>query len=244
MKKLVLSVVALLTFAALSLQAQVTVTYKVDITAYLAGGATLGANGIRVGGNFADQSAAVTAGNMVNWSPSDANSAMTDMGNNIWSIAVTYPAASVGATQTYKFVNNDWGTNEGTDPANTIATGGCGVDDGSGNINRTLVIPATNTEVCFVWDGCSACGAASVKGAVVNKLAIYPNPASSSFRMDLSGNGAAFASISDLTGKVVRTLAGNSLSGEISIADLNAGVYTVTLTEGTKVSQTPLMVTK
>ena len=243
MKKLVLSVVALLTFAALSLQAQVTVTYKVDITAYLAGGATLGANGIRVGGNFADQSAAVTAGNMVNWSPSDANSAMTDMGNNIWSVAVTYPAASVGATQLYKFVNNDWGTNEGQ-TGSTIAPEGCGVDDGAGNINRTLVIPATNTELCFVWDGCSACGAASVKGAVVNKLAIYPNPASSSFRMDLSGNGAAFASISDLTGKVVRTLAGNSLSGEISISDLNAGVYTVTLTEGTKVSQAPLMVTK
>jgi hypothetical protein len=136
---------------------------------------------------------------------------MTDMGNNIWSIAVTYPAASVGATQTYKFVNNDWGTNEGTDPANTIASGGCGVDDGAGNINRTLVIPATNTEVCFVWDGCSACGAASVKGAVVNKLAIYPNPTSSSFRMDLTGNGSASASITDLTGKVVRTLAANSL---------------------------------
>ena len=62
--------------------------------------------------------------------------------------------------------------------------------------------------------------------------------------MDLTGNGSASASITDLTGKVVRTLAGNSLGGEISIADLNAGVYMVTLTEGTKVSQAPLMVTK
>jgi hypothetical protein len=244
MKKLVLSVVALLSFAALNLQAQVTVTYKVDITAYLSGGATLGANGIRVGGNFADQGATVTAGNMVNWSPSDANSAMTDMGNNIWSVAVTYPATSVGATQTYKFVNNDWGTNEGTDPANTIASGGCGVDDGSGNINRTLVIPATNTEICFVWDACSTCGGTSVKGAVVNKLAIYPNPTSSTFRVELSGNGAASASITDITGKVVRTLSDNILSGEISISDLNAGVYMVTLTEGTTVSQAPLMITK
>ena len=243
MKKLVLSVVALLTFAAASLQAQVTVTYTVDITAYLAGGTALGANGIRIGGNFADQSGAVTAGNMVNWSPSDANSAMTDLGNNIWSIAVTYPAASIGATQLYKFVNNDWGTNEGQ-TGSTIAPGGCGVDDGAGNINRTLVIPATSTELCFVWDGCTACGTASVKGAVVYKLAIYPNPTSSSFRMDLTGNGSASASITDLTGKVVRTLAGNSLGGEISIADLNAGVYMVTLTEGTKVSQAPLMVTK
>jgi uncharacterized protein GlcG (DUF336 family) len=30
--------------------AQVTVTYKVDISNYLAGGATLGVNGIRIGG--------------------------------------------------------------------------------------------------------------------------------------------------------------------------------------------------
>ena len=32
--------------------AQVNVTYKVDITDYLAAGNTLGANGIRIGGNF------------------------------------------------------------------------------------------------------------------------------------------------------------------------------------------------
>ncbi len=137
----------------------VTIIYKVDITNYLASGAVLGANGIRVGGNFADQSASVAGGNMVNWSPSDANSAMVDLGNNIWSITVTYPPSSVGATQTYKFVNNDWGTNEGTDPLNTIATGGCGVDDGAGNINRTFVIPASNQTICYLWDACTACSA-------------------------------------------------------------------------------------
>lgn len=243
MKKLVLSA-ALVVAAALGLQAQVTVTYKVDITNYLSGGATIGANGIRVGGNFADHGGAVTAGNMVNWSPSDANSGMTDQGSNIWSIAVTYPATAIGATQLYKFVNNDWGTNEGTDPANTIATGGCGVDDGAGNINRTLVIPATSTEVCFVWDGCSACGQSSVKTSVINKLSISPNPATSSIRLDLAGSGNASASFTDLTGRTVKTLSGSLLNSDISIADLNAGMYMVTLTEGSRVSQASLVVTK
>ena len=35
------------------LAAQVSVTYQVDVTNYVAGGATLNPNGIRVGGNFA-----------------------------------------------------------------------------------------------------------------------------------------------------------------------------------------------
>jgi hypothetical protein len=146
------------TFTTQSSQPQtVTITYKVDITNYLAGGATLGANGIRVGGNFGDRGASSAGGAMVNWSPADANSALTSLGNNIWSIQVTYPSSSIGSVQSYKFVNNDWGTNEGTDPANTIASGGCGVDDGAGNINRTQIIPATSTEVCFVWDACTPC---------------------------------------------------------------------------------------
>lgn len=241
MKKLVLSA-AFMAMAAFGANAQVTVTYKVDVTAYLAGGATVGANGFRIGGNFADQGATVTAGAMVNWSPSDANSAMSDQGNNIWSIAVTYPSTSVGATQLYKFVNNDWGTNEGL-AGSTIATGGCGVDDGSGNINRTLVIPATDQTVEFCWDACTNC-ATSVKSAVINKLSLSPNPASSSIRLELSGNGNASASITDLTGRVVKNFSGSVLNSDISIADLNAGMYMVTLTEGSRVSQASLVVTK
>lgn len=233
--------------AALGVNAQVTVTYKVDITDYLAAGNTLGAGGMRVGGNFAAQSATNGANPMVDWSPSNEFSAMADQGNNIWSIAVTYPATAIGASQSYKFVNNDWGApgvaNEGGS-ASTIATGGCGSDDGAGNINRTLVIPATNTELCFTWESCNACGQSSVKSSVINKLSLSPNPASSSIRLDLSGNGNASASITDLTGRVVKNLSGSVLNSEISIADLNAGMYMVTLTEGNRVSQASLVVTK
>jgi hypothetical protein len=244
MKKLVLSMAAFLSLAALSLQAQVTVTYKVDITEYLAAGNTLGAGGMRVGGNFATQSALNGTNPMADWSPSNEFSAMTDQGNNIWAISVTYPTG--GATQLFKFVNNDWGqpgvANEGGS-ASTIGTGGCGVDDGAGNINRTLVIPATNTEVCFAWESCTACGTSSVKSSVVNKLSIAPNPASSLVRLNLSGNGLASASITDLSGKVVKQV-NFVLNDEISVSDLNAGMYIVTVTEGSKISQATLAVTK
>jgi len=80
MKKTLTLAAALVASAAF---AQVTVTYKVDITDYLAGGATLGANGMRIGGNFAAQGATAGTNAMVDWSPSNQYSAMTDEGSNI-----------------------------------------------------------------------------------------------------------------------------------------------------------------
>ncbi len=159
MKKLLFQLIAIM-LVSTGLMAQVTVTYKVDITDYLAAGNTLGAGGIRIGGNFSDQGATNAAGTAIpNWTPSNPLCALSDQGNNIWAITITYPASSVGATQLYKFVNNDWGTNEGTDPANTLVSGGCAVLDGGNNTNRTLEIPAANTTLCYVWDGCAPCGA-------------------------------------------------------------------------------------
>jgi hypothetical protein len=212
-----------------SVFSQVTVTYKVDITNYIAGGATLSANGIRVGGNFADQSATVGASiSMVNWTPSDANSAMTDLGSNVWSIAVTYPTASVGLTQLYKFVNGDWGTNEGTDAANTIASDGCGIDDGGGNINRTLTIPASDTTVFYCWDKCAACETGSI--GEINKFEVktYPNPANEVIQFDIAADDYVI-SISDISGKLIMT----SEKPIIDIAPLNSGIYTYVVNSAT-----------
>ena len=114
--------------------AQSTVTFKVDITNYVAGGAVIDPTGIRVAGTFSTNGGTVTAGAMADWSPTTPTSGMTDLGNNIWSIDVTFPSTAVDATLLYKFVNGNWGTNEGTDAANTIGAGGCGVDDGAGNV--------------------------------------------------------------------------------------------------------------
>ena len=143
----------------------VSVTYKVDITNYLAGGATLGANGMRIGGNFTTRGASLP-----NWTPSAAACAMTNEGNNIWSITVVYPDSAIGKVQRYKFVNNDWGTNEGSD---SLVAGGCGVQDG-GDVNRVLTIPATNTTYSYCWDRCRAClipaGLPSVSTASVSAI--------------------------------------------------------------------------
>ena len=236
MKKTLTLAAALVASAAF---AQVSVTYKVDITDYLGAGATLGANGMRVGGNFADQTATVGGNAMVNWSPSDANSAMTDEGNNIWSITVDYPASAVGLQHFYKFVNNDWGTNEGTDPASTIATGGCGVDDGAGNINRTITVPSANAAFLYCFDACLQCDGTSpvlsIEKNEVVALTVSPNPTTGAVSLEFSARAAGFAGINvvNILGQSVMSFeraveAGvNTLNADLNVAN---GTYFVEVT--------------
>jgi hypothetical protein len=225
------------TTGAYSFQTTFDVTYKVDVTNYLTAN-TLAANGIRVGGNFTDNGATVAAGPVANWSPGDANSAMTDEGNNIWSITVSYPVASIGATQFYKFVNGDWGANEGTDAANTIAVDSCGVDDGAGNINRTYALmPGT---VCYVWDACTACGVSVAENAIAN-LTVAPNPATDVVNFTFEANNAAIATVTifDLAGKAVATqtvATSATTTVEMNTTALQAGSYIYNVVAGDKVA--------
>jgi hypothetical protein len=225
-----------------SFQTTFDVTYKVDITNYLTAN-TLAANGMRVGGNFTDNGATVAAGPVANWSPADANSAMTDEGNNIWSITMSYPVASLGLTQLYKFVNGDWGANEGTDAANTIATDSCGVDDGAGNINRTYTImPGT---VCYVWDACTACGVSVAENAIAN-LTVAPNPATDVVNFTFEANNAAVATVTifDLAGKAVATqtvATSATTTVEMNTTALQAGSYIYNVVAGDKVASGKLI---
>jgi hypothetical protein len=236
MKKTLTLAAALVASAAF---AQVSVTYKVDITDYLGAGNTLGANGMRVGGNFADQGATVGGNAMVNWSPSDANSAMTDEGNNIWSITVEYPASAVGALHYYKFVNNDWGTNEGTSASSTIATDSCGVDDGAGNINRTITVPAANAAFLYCFDACMQCDGTSpvlsIEKNEVVALTVSPNPTTGAVSLEFSARAAGFAGINvvNILGQSVMSFeraveAGvNTLNADLNVAN---GTYFVEVT--------------
>jgi hypothetical protein len=220
-----------------SFQTNFDVTYKVDVTNYSAT-TPVAANGIRVGGNFAFNGGSVAAGPVADWSPSDPSCAMTDEGNNIWAITVSYPVASLGAVQLYKFVNGDWGANEGTDPANTIAVDSCGVSDNDGNINRTYALmPGT---VCYVWDACTACGVSVAENAITN-LTVAPNPASDVVNFSFEANNAATATVTlfDLTGKVVatQTVATSAVTNvEMNTTALQAGSYIYNVVAGDKVA--------
>jgi len=209
--------------------AQVTVTFQVDVTNYLASGVTLDPTGIRVGGNFSTNGGQANGGPMADWSPTTATSAMTDMGNNVWQIVVDFPATAVDQTLLYKFINGNWGMNEGTDPANTIVAGGCGVDDGSGNINRTLVIPGAATTVTYCWDACAASCSANLIDNAISNLVVSPNPANDVVTFNFNANATtAEIVLFDLSGKVVATKSvatGSENAVEISTSNLMAGSY-------------------
>ncbi len=231
-------------FISSALIAQVNVTYQVDITDYLLT-TPLGENGIRIGGNFADLGATKGGEPMLNWSPADANSALTDMGDNIWSITVTYPDTSIAKLQQYKFVNNDWGTNEGTDPANTIATDGCGTDDGSGNINRELIIPANDVTNTYCWDRCLQCDGSDPSTDIENvdaikyAVSISPNPFNSNVEIafNLVSNEKVTLTIYNMMGAQVATLINGNLGAGNHVANWNgnnlpAGNYMYRLQAG------------
>ena len=179
-------------FITAAMTAQVNVTYMVDITDYLAAGNVLGAGGIRIGGDFAATGGMNGAAAMAAWAPADPTCALTDMGGNVWGIVVTYPDASIGLDQPYKFVNNDWGTNEGTDAANTIGADGCGTDDGAGNVNRHLLIPDADIMLQYCWDRCFKCDGSDpiVLGIFdtptsLGAVTVSPNPVSSPIRLKM-----------------------------------------------------------
>ena len=209
--------------------AQVTITFQVDVTNYLASGVTLDPTGIRVGGNFSTNGGQANGGPMADWSPTTATSAMTDMGNNVWQIVVDFPATAVDQTLLYKFINGNWGMNEGTDPANTIVAGGCGVDDGSGNINRTMVIPGAATTVTYCWDACAASCSANLIDNAISNLVVSPNPANDLVTFNFNANATtAEIVLFDLSGKVVATKSvatGSENAVEISTSNLMAGSY-------------------
>ena len=208
--------------------AQVTVTFQVDVTNYVAGGATLDGTGMRVAGTFSGRQGTVGGSAMADWSPTVLTSAMTDNGNGIWEIVVDFPAAVVGDTLLYKFVNGNWGMgmNEGNP-----ALGNCGVGDGFGGFNRALAIPVTNQTKLYCYDSCYSCAGSGVglNENVVTNLEVSPNPATDivTFKFNSNANTAEIV-LFDLSGKVVATksvVTGAENSVEISTANLMAGSY-------------------
>ncbi len=237
--------------------AQVTVTYEVDVSNYITF-TTITEGGMRVGGDFGTNEAtnATTGEAMVDWTPTDPNSAMVDMGDNIWSISVTYPASSIGNTQQYKFVNGDWGMNEGTDTS-LIADAGCGVDDGSGNINRNLVIPGNDIGYQYCYDACTKCDGSAPEiiagiftfNPAVSSISVYPNPAVSNINVnfEIVKPGDITFEVFSLTGQLLISeteffnFSGNAVK-TLNVSSLASGLYTVMVNNGESRGSTSLNV--
>lgn len=222
MKKIYFLLSLIITF---SLSAQVSITHRVDITNYLAGGATLDPTGIRIAGNFADNSATTGSTSMANWTPTDAGGAMTDLGNNVWEITIDYPNS--GDTVYYKFVNGDWGADESVNDTVCGGGGGFGTD-------RIFAISASNTGFTYCWASCTQCdsSAANIIESNITNVSVSPNPCENftTFNFNLKNSNETNISIYDLTGKLVDNVINSvitrgSQSVEYNTSNLNNGIY-------------------
>ena len=212
--------------SAMMAQAQVAVTFNVDMT-----GSTVDANGVHMAGNFNDVNYDGTAENAayVNWNPSAI--ALADQGNGIWSVTLNL----VAERYEFKFINgNDWPFAEDVPPA-------CQVEV-NGNDNRFWSISGANaTEsmtVCYA--SCAACGENTVRfrvdmtqeAAGINPAGIFVagdfqgwNPAGSQL-IDPDGNGTfeGYYSIGNASAANFKFINGNdwafaeSVPGDCSIA--------------------------
>lgn len=224
--------------------AQVSITHRVDVTDYLAGGATLDPTGIRIAGNFADAGATTGGVSLVNWSPTDAGGAMTDAdGDNIWEITIDYPSS--GDTVYYKFVNGDWGADESV--TDTVCGGGGGFGS-----DRIFAIPSSSTGYTYCWASCTQCDGNPASIASINTsniINISPNPASenTNFNLTLHTNGLVSINLFDITGKLIDNVSTNYLNkGVHSIAyntsKLNSGIYIYQVETGKQLSSGKLIV--
>ena len=232
-------------FIGVSLTAQVAVTFEVDASAYVAGGATIDPSGIRIAGNFSTRQGTVSGAAMGEWSPISGTAAMTNMGGNIWKVVVTFPNASKGLTLNYLFVNGNWGMQEGTAGTSTILSGGCGETltvQGTPLTVRKYTIPQTATTKHVCWDKCLyACNgsAASVEDQAIAGLSVSPNPMTDAAVFKFStAVPEVTITLMDLTGKVVATKAVATQAEntvEISTAHLLTGSYLYQIAAGSEV---------
>ncbi len=208
----------LFAFAAFTMNAQVSVTFSVDMNdAALADGDI-----ITLGGDFQS------------WAP--AAEVFTDEdGNGVYTY--TYDSdfgLTAGQEIRFKYVINGWGTNEfgeeGAEP------GDCNEDDGQGNINRVFLIPADaegNVVVpTYIYDSCelSELSVNTNNISTIEGVKFTPNPATDRtwISFENNANEAHNIIVTSMTGQVVSSLTTTGNTAELSVADFAAGMYFVT----------------
>jgi hypothetical protein len=235
MKKIVLSIFALLSLPFISAKAQVNVTFQVNITDFLAGGGVIN-NIVSIAGNFTDR-----GGNITNWSPDQG--AMTDLGNNLWSRDVVFDGTATDSLY-WKYVSGAaWGDG---DEGNEWAPADPGCTKTTDNNNRKMIVPTSGDFIVSSdWAKCH-----SVTTSILERkfrgllVTLSPNPASSNLNINFNGTTNAVVNLTDALGRVVKSFTGQEITENVNVSDLPAGIYYVTVIDGDKGFKAPVVITK
>lgn len=229
MRKIYMTLAIVAAFATASIAQNYTVVFAVDASQM----ASVSANGISVAGNFQ-----AAAGMASDWSPADGGMEDAD-GNGVWQVTVSLPAG----TYAFKYVNgNGWGDNEGV--AGTALDATCSIDDGAGNINRTVTISSDTVVGPYFYDQCVLSSTTLSVNDITTEatMLVAPNPMGERAAIFLSNpNNEVFnMTMTNIMGQVVRTQNNiNTNVVEIEKADLTSGVYFITLQneKGAKITE-------
>ncbi len=236
MKKFLLSAAALVALSFGAANAQVSVTFKVDITEFLAGGGTIN-NVVSIAGNIT-----TSGGDITDWTPADG--AMTDMGSNMWSRTLSFDGTATDSLN-WKYVQGSaWADG---DEGNEWTTPEPSCSRPSDNNNRKLLLPTSGViEYISEWAKCPSAVAIKVKVQGI-KVAMGPNPTNNSLNVSFWGSANAKINIVSMDGRTVNSYnvaeAGQS-TNVIDVSSFANGLYYVTVLDGDKFFKSSFVVNK
>jgi hypothetical protein len=247
MKKLVLSAFAILSLAFGGAQAQSTVTFEVDADDFINAGGVMVGGVVSIAGAFSDR-----GGDLSNWSPGAG--AMEDLGDNVFSKDVVFTGPNVATDSLeFKYVQgSDWPNgDEGNDWAgvNTPGDGPRTCTKGGFN-NRKLLLPTTGEWIySSKWAECGILESTVSTLKLVSGLVVEmgPNPTTGSLNIRFAGSANSEIKVTDVNGRIVKSFK-TTVSGDntttVDVSDLKGGVYYVTVIDGNKGFQAPVVIVK
>jgi hypothetical protein len=242
MKKSVLTAFAMLGFSFFGAMAQSSVTFKVNADDFINNGGVMVNGVVSIAGAFSDR-----GGDLSNWAPPAG--AMTDLGNNVFSKTVSFSGATVATDSLeWKYVQGaDWADgdegNDWADPAPLTCTKG-------GFKNRKVLLPTTGSwEYSSAWAQCGILTELTSNLKLLSGLLVQmgPNPSSGSLNVRFAGSANSEIKMTDVNGRMVksfRTASEGDNTTTLDVSDLNGGIYYVTVIDGNKGFQAPVVIVK
>jgi gliding motility-associated-like protein len=131
---------------------QITITFTVDVA-----GMTIGTGGMHIAGQFETDSSLTI---LSDWNPGAPGSQMTLVSGTTYTVDVQFPFSAAGKPLEFEFVRDDVWTNSTGDvsegnPGDCCLDLSCGVEDGSGGINRMIIIPDCSGTYSCTWNNCA-----------------------------------------------------------------------------------------